>query len=81
MDKRIERSLDENIGIAKEFEELTRDCFERIFDMLGKRNFERWIDKRKLAPRIKTLIIETMGKKKKENIQVGPDITQEERIK
>lgn len=53
MDKRIEKSLEENTGITEEFEELSKDCFERIFDMLGKRNFERWIDKRKLSPRIK----------------------------
>lgn len=60
MDKKIERSLDENTGITEEFEQLSRECFERIFDMLGKRNFERWIDKRKLAPRIKELVIESM---------------------
>lgn len=65
MDKRIERSLNENTGITEEFEELSRDCFERIFDMLGKRNFERWIDKRKLAPRIKKLVVESMEEKEK----------------
>ena len=72
MDKRIERSLEENTGITEEFEELSKDCFERIFDMLGKRNFERWIDKRKLSPRIKELVIESMGEKeKKENPHWG----------
>lgn len=65
MDKRIERSLNENTGITEEFEELSRDCFERIFDMLGRRNFERWIDKRKLAPRIKELVVESMGEEEK----------------
>lgn len=65
MDKRIERSLEENVGITEEFEEFSKECFERIFDMLGKKNFERWIDKRKLAPRIKQLIVESMEEKDK----------------
>ena len=70
MDKRLEKSLEINSGITEEFEELSKDCFERIFDMLGKKNFERWINKRQLAPRIKELVIESMGEKeKKENPQ------------
>ena len=65
MDKRLEKSLEINTGITEEFEELSKDCFERIFDMLGKKNFERWINKRQLAPRIKELVIESMDDKER----------------
>lgn len=60
MDKRIERSIDENTKLSEEFRTLAKTCFGRIFDMLGKRNFERWIDKRNLSSRIKELVIESM---------------------
>lgn len=72
MDKRLEKSLEINSGITEEFEELSKDCFERIFDMLGKKNFERWINKRQLAPRIKELVVESMDdREKRENPHWG----------
>ena len=61
MDKRIERSIDENTHLSEEFRFIAKICFGRIFDMLGKRNFERWINKRDLSSRIKELVIESMG--------------------
>lgn len=60
MDKRIERSIEENKNLSDEFRAIAKTCFGRIFDMLGKRNFERWIDKRELSDRIKELVIESM---------------------
>ena len=60
MDKRIERSIDENQKLSEEFRTIAKTCFGRIFDMLGKRNFERWINKRELSSRIKELVIESM---------------------
>lgn len=60
MDKRIENSIDSNANLSEEFKKISKACFGRIFDMLGKRNFIRWIDTRELSDRIKELVIESM---------------------
>lgn len=61
MNKRIEKSINENSKLSDEFRVLAQACFGRIFDMLGEKNFERWINTRELSSRIKELVIESMS--------------------
>lgn len=68
--KKVESGLDtainENSKISEEFRDLAKTCFARIFNMLGEKNFRRWINTIGLNKQIRELVIESMDKEDSE---------------
>lgn len=52
------RSLGENSKIDERFRDIMYDTFDGLYNAMGKKNFLRWINTRKMSERIKTLIVE-----------------------
>lgn len=62
----LNRAFEKNENISPEFKELARQCFGRIFYMLGENNFRRWINTKQLNKQIKELVIESMSEEEME---------------
>ena len=56
------RALDENQKIDEKFRNLMHDTFDGLYSAMGKKNFLRWINARKMPARIKELIVEEFTK-------------------
>lgn len=60
------RALDENKKIDERFRNLMHETFDGLYNAMGKKNFLRWVDSRKIPERIKVLIVEEFSKEEKE---------------
>lgn len=56
------RALDENQKIDEKFRNLMHDTFDGLYSAMGKKNFLRWINTRKISDRIKELVVEEFTK-------------------
>ncbi len=56
------RALDENQKIDERFRSLMHDTFDGLYSAMGKKNFLRWINTRKMSDRIKELVVEEFTK-------------------
>jgi len=56
------RALDENQNIDEKFINLMHDTFDGLYNAMGKNNFLRWINTRKISERIKKLVVEEFSK-------------------
>lgn len=52
------RALDENQKIDERFRNLMHGTFDGLYSAMGKKNFLRWINTRKISDRIKELVVE-----------------------
>jgi len=60
------RALDENQKIGERFRNLMYDTLDGFYSAMGKKNFLRWINNRKIADRIKELVVEDFTKEELE---------------
>ena len=56
------RALDENQKIDERFRNLMHDTFDGLYSAMGKKNFLRWLNTRKISDRIKELVVEEFTK-------------------
>ena len=56
-----ESSIDKNGRINNDLKQIVKDCFSNIFEMLGKKNFKRWVHTRELSEDVKSLIVDYMS--------------------
>lgn len=66
VDPGVDKVINENQKISEEFRDLAKTCFARIFNMLGEKNFKRWINTRGLNKQLRELVIESMDKEDSE---------------
>lgn len=64
------RALDENQKIDERFINLMHDTFDGLHSAMGKKNFLRWINTRKISDRIKELVVEEFTK---EDLEKNPN--------
>lgn len=64
------KAFDANQNIDERFRNLIHDTFDGLYSAMGKMNFLRWINTRKMSDRIKELVVEEFSK---EDLEKSPN--------
>ena len=56
----FQKSIEENDKINSSLKPIVHECFETMYQTLGKYDFLRWISQRKVDEKVKTLIVDIM---------------------
>lgn len=56
--KKWEENLEKNEHLSDEFKKLAKQSFQKMFDMLGREGFKKWVRLQAISKEVKSLIYE-----------------------